>query len=68
MLVYKKNKSAVHLHVIPVVKCDYVFWELAKRKLASRKDKIAFSLKVECSVSTVGFGHQTVQQTSSGNS
>jgi hypothetical protein len=27
-----------------------------------------FSLKVECSVSTAGFGHQTVQQTSSGNS
>jgi hypothetical protein len=25
-------------------------------------------LKVECSVSTAGFGHQTVQQTSSGNS
>jgi hypothetical protein len=28
----------------------------------------AFSLKVECSVLTAGFGHQTVQQTSSGNS
>jgi hypothetical protein len=28
----------------------------------------AFSLKVESSISTVGFGHQTVQQTSSGNS
>jgi hypothetical protein len=26
-----------------------------------------FSLKVECSVSTAGFGHQTVQQTTSGN-
>jgi hypothetical protein len=28
----------------------------------------AFSLKVECSVSTAGFGHQTVQQIFSGNS
>jgi hypothetical protein len=27
----------------------------------------AFSLKVECSVSTAGFSHQTVQQTSSGS-
>jgi hypothetical protein len=28
------------LHVIPVMKCDCVFWEFAKRKLATRKDKI----------------------------
>jgi hypothetical protein len=39
-LVYKKNKSTIHLHVIPVMKCGYVFWEFAKRKLATRKDKI----------------------------
>jgi hypothetical protein len=38
MLVYKKNKSAIHLHVIPVMKCGYVFWESAERKLATRKD------------------------------
>jgi hypothetical protein len=24
MLVYKKNKSAIHLHVIPVMKCGCV--------------------------------------------
>jgi hypothetical protein len=40
MLVYKKNKSAIHLHVIPVMKCGCVFCEFAKRKLATRKDKI----------------------------
>jgi hypothetical protein len=40
MLVYRKNKSAIHLHVIPVMKRGYVFWEFAKRKLATRKDKI----------------------------
>jgi hypothetical protein len=40
MLVYKKNKSTIHLHVIPVMKCGCVFWEFAKRKLATRKDKI----------------------------
>jgi hypothetical protein len=40
MLVYKKNKSAIHLHVIPVMKCGCVFWELSKRKLPTRKDKI----------------------------
>jgi hypothetical protein len=40
MLVYKKNKSAIHLHVIPVMKCCYVFWEFAKRKLVTRKYKI----------------------------
>jgi hypothetical protein len=28
----------------------------------------AFSLKAECSISTAGFGHQTAQQTSSGDS
>jgi hypothetical protein len=40
MLVYRKNKSAIHLHVIPVVKCGCVLCEFAKRKLATRKDKI----------------------------
>jgi hypothetical protein len=39
-LVYKKNKSAIHLYVIPVMKCGCVFWEFAKRKLVTRKDKI----------------------------
>jgi hypothetical protein len=36
----KKNKTAIHLHVIPVMKCGCVFWEFAKRKLVTRKDKI----------------------------
>jgi hypothetical protein len=35
----KKNKNAIHLHVIPVMKCGCVFCEFAKRKLATRKDK-----------------------------
>jgi hypothetical protein len=39
-LVYKKNKSTIQLHVIPVMKCGCVFWEFAKKKLATRKDKI----------------------------
>jgi hypothetical protein len=39
-LVYKKNKSTIHLYVIPVIKCGCVFCEFAKRKLATRKDKI----------------------------
>jgi hypothetical protein len=48
------------------MKCGCVFWEFAKRKLATRKDK---DDKVECSVSTASFGrHQTVQQTFSANS
>jgi hypothetical protein len=84
MLVYKKNKSKIHLHVIPVMKCGCVFWEFAKSKLATRKDKLRqdedkdnqhekrglrnLQLKVECGVSSACFGHQTVQQTSSGNS
>jgi hypothetical protein len=53
MLVYKKNKSAIHLHVIPVMKCGCVFWEFAKRKLATRKDKIKVikSLPLALSVS-----------------
>jgi hypothetical protein len=38
MLVYKKNKSAIHLHVIPAMRCSCVFWEFTKRKLATRKD------------------------------
>jgi hypothetical protein len=38
MLVYKKNKSAIP--VIPVMKCGCVFWEFAKRKLVTQKDKI----------------------------
>jgi hypothetical protein len=40
MLVYKKNKSAIHLDIIPVMKCGCVFWEFAKKKLATQKDKI----------------------------
>jgi hypothetical protein len=40
MLVYIKNKSAIYLHVISVMKCGCVFWEFAKRNLATRKDKI----------------------------
>jgi hypothetical protein len=40
MLDYKKKQSTIHLHVIPVMKCGCVFWEFAKRKLATRKDKI----------------------------
>jgi hypothetical protein len=40
MLVYKKNKTTIHLHVIPVMKFGCVFREFAKRKLATRKDKI----------------------------
>jgi hypothetical protein len=40
MLVYKKNKSAIHLHVILVMESGCVFWEFAKRKLATQKDKI----------------------------
>jgi hypothetical protein len=75
MLVYKKNKSAIHLHVIPVMKCGCVFWEFEKRKLATRKDKIKIikTLPLALSVSReerceVLACHQTVQQTSSGNS
>jgi hypothetical protein len=44
MLVYKKKKSTIHLHVIPVMKCGCVFWEFAKRKLATRKDKIKIKI------------------------
>jgi hypothetical protein len=36
----KGKKSAIHLHVIPVMKYCCVFWEFAKRKLATRKEKI----------------------------
>jgi hypothetical protein len=75
MLVYKMNKSTIHLHVIPVIKCGCVFWEFAKRKLATRKDKIKIikSLPLALSVSCeerceVLACHQTFQQTSSGNS
>jgi hypothetical protein len=77
MLVYKKNKSTIHLYVIPVMKCGCVFWEFAKRKLATQKDKIKIkiikSLPLALSVSReerceVLASHQTVQQTSSGNS
>jgi hypothetical protein len=53
MLVYKKNKRTIHLHVIPVMKCGCVFWEFAERKLATRKDKIKLikSLPLALSVS-----------------
>jgi hypothetical protein len=37
MLVYRKNKSAMHLYVIPEMKCGCVFWGFTK--LATRKDK-----------------------------
>jgi hypothetical protein len=47
MLVYKKNKSAIHLHVIPVMKCGCVFWEFTKRKLATRRDKIRKIMKMK---------------------
>jgi hypothetical protein len=41
------------LHVIPVMKCGCVFWEFAKRKLATWKDKIKIikSLLLALSVS-----------------
>jgi hypothetical protein len=53
MLVYKRDKSTIHLHVIPVLKCGCVFWEFTKRKLATRKDKIKIieSLPLALSVS-----------------
>jgi hypothetical protein len=52
-LAYKKNKSTIHLHVILVMKCGSVFWEFAKRKLATQKDmiKIIKSLPLALSVS-----------------
>jgi hypothetical protein len=34
------KKSTIYLHVISIMKCDCVFWEFAKRKLATIKDKI----------------------------
>jgi hypothetical protein len=52
MLVYKRNKSTIHLHVIPVMKCGCVFCEFAKRKLATQdKIKIMKSLPLALSVS-----------------
>jgi hypothetical protein len=53
MLVYEKNKSAIHLYVIPVMKCGCVIGEFAKRKLATRKAKIKIikSLPLALSVS-----------------
>jgi hypothetical protein len=51
MLVYKKNKSTIHMHVIPVMKCGCVFWAFAKRKLSTRNDKIIKSLPLALSVS-----------------
>jgi hypothetical protein len=45
MLVYRKNRSTIHLHVIPVMKSGCVFWEFAKRKLATRKDKIIKTIR-----------------------
>jgi hypothetical protein len=71
----QKEQKCNNLHVIPVMKCGCVFWEFAKRKLATRKDKIKIikSLPLALSVSReercdVLACHQTVQQTSSGNS
>jgi hypothetical protein len=37
---YKKNKSAIDLHVIPVMKCGCMFWEFAKRKFGTENDNI----------------------------
>jgi hypothetical protein len=55
MLVYKKNKGAKYLHVIPVMKCGCVFWKFAKWKLEHTKikDKIKIikSLPLALSVS-----------------
>jgi hypothetical protein len=41
MLVYNKNKSAIHLHVIPVMKCDCVLG-IRKKEVGNTKklDKI----------------------------
>jgi hypothetical protein len=36
----QEEQKAIHLLVIPVMKCGCVFCEFAKRKLATRKDKI----------------------------
>jgi hypothetical protein len=33
----QKNKSAIHLHVIPVMKCGCVFCELAKKEVGNTK-------------------------------
>jgi hypothetical protein len=53
MLACKKDKSAIHVLVIPVMKCGCVFWEFVKMKLATRKDKIKIinSLPLALSVS-----------------
>jgi hypothetical protein len=53
MLVYKRNKSTIHLYVVPVMKCGCVVCEFAKRKLATQKDKIKIikSLPLALSVS-----------------
>jgi hypothetical protein len=53
MLVYKKNKSTIHLHVIPVMKCGCVFWAFAKMKLATRKDKIKLIKSLPLALSVV---------------
>jgi hypothetical protein len=71
----QKEQKCNTFAFIPVMKCGCVFWEFAKRKLATRKDKIKVikSLPLALSVSReerceVLACHQTVQQTSSGNS
>jgi hypothetical protein len=42
MLVYKKNKIAIHMHFIPVIKCGCVFGKFAKKEVGNtkREDKI----------------------------
>jgi hypothetical protein len=72
---FTKRSKYNTLHVIPVMKRGCVCWEFAKRKLATRKDKIKIikSLPLALSVSReerceVLACHQIVQQTSSGNS
>jgi hypothetical protein len=36
----KKEQKCNTFALIPVMKCGYVFWGFAKRKLATRKDEI----------------------------
>jgi hypothetical protein len=45
MLVYKNKKSAINLHVIPVMKCGCVFLGICKKEVGKKKDKISFFTK-----------------------
>jgi hypothetical protein len=40
MLVCKKNKSTIHLHVIPVMKCGFVFLEFTYRSWQHEKRRL----------------------------